>query len=76
MNTHVLQNIRVPYYDLRNPTHHQLSVLSQHAHEATAGGDTAQVQTIETEIDRLAVQLWGLTDAELRDIQANLEELQ
>jgi hypothetical protein len=33
------------------------------------------VREIEAEVDRLAAALWGLTDAELREIQESLEEL-
>jgi len=33
------------------------------------------VREIEGEIDRLAAGLWGLTEAELAEIQRNLEEL-
>ena len=33
------------------------------------------MQVIEDEIDRLAAQLWGLTDEELRAIQTSLVEL-
>jgi hypothetical protein len=76
MNTHVLQNVRITYYEPKNKTHDKLAVLSQQAHEAMTIGDIAQVQAIESEIDRLAAQLWSLTDAELQDIQASLEELQ
>lgn len=38
-------------------------------------GHRARVQAIEAEIDRLAAQLWGLTDDELREIQESLAEL-
>jgi hypothetical protein len=72
---HVLENIRIPHYDPTNPTHCQLAALSQQAHQATAAGDAARVREIEAEIDRLAAQLWGLTEAELREIQESLEEL-
>ena len=34
-----------------------------------------RVEEIEARIDRLAAQLWGLTDEELAEIQRNLEEL-
>ena len=71
----VLEKARIPRYDPTNPIHRQLAALSQQAHEATAAGDTARVREIETEIDRLAAQLWGLTEAELREIQESLEEL-
>ena len=30
---------------------------------------------IEAKVDRLAAQLWGVTDAELREIQESLVEL-
>jgi len=72
---HVLENIRIPHYDPTNPTHCQLAALSQQAHQATTAGDAARVREIEAEIDRLAAQLWGLTEAELREIQESLEEL-
>lgn len=75
ISTHVLRYIKVPRYDSLNPTHRQLASLSQQAHAATAAGDTARVQEIEAEIDQLAKQLWGLTDAELREIQESLAEL-
>jgi len=75
MDTHVLENVRVPRYEPANTTHRQLAVLSQQAHEATAVGEVARVREIEAEIDTLAAQLWGLTEAELREIQESLEEL-
>jgi hypothetical protein len=33
------------------------------------------VREIEAEVDRLAAKLWGLTDAELLEIQESLAEL-
>jgi len=62
-------------YDPDNFAHCQLAALSQQAHEATAAGDTARVREIEAEIDRLAAELWGLTEEELREIRESLEEL-
>jgi hypothetical protein len=73
------------FCNLRDPpsTQCQLAALSQQAHAATAAGDpsaaprasTARVREIEAEIDRLAAELWGLTEAEVREIQESLEEL-
>ena len=37
--------------------------------------DAARVREIEVEIDGLTAELWGLTEAELREIQESLEEL-
>lgn len=75
MNTHILENVRVPAYDPADPTHRALAALSQEAHTATAAGDTARVAAIEAEIDGLAARLWGLSAEELRDIQESLAEL-
>ena len=74
-STHVFDYVRVPRFDPASPTHLALSSLSQQAHAATATGDAARVWAIEAEIDRLAAQLWGLTEAELREIQESLAEL-
>ncbi len=74
MDTHILENVRISRYDPANPTHRQLAALSQEAHEATAAGDVARVREIEAEIDRLAAQLWGLTEAELQELRESLEE--
>jgi len=38
-------------------------------------GDPVRMREIEAEVDRLAARLWGLTDAELREIQESLAEL-
>lgn len=71
----ILENVRVPRFDPADPSHPTLSDLSQHAHAATAAGDAARVREIEAEIDRQAAKLWGLTDAELKEIQESLAEL-
>jgi hypothetical protein len=44
-------------------------------HTATAVEDAARVREIEAEIDRLAAELWGLSEQELEEIQRSLEEL-
>lgn len=75
MDTHILENVRVPKYDNTDQIHLQLANYSQQAHAATTAGDTARVEEIEAEIDQLSKQLWGLTSAELREIQESLAEL-
>ena len=72
---HVLENLFVARYEAANPTHRQLAVLSQEAHEATADGDAARVREIEAEIDGFAAELWELSEQELEEIQRSLEEL-
>ncbi|MDR7523661.1 MAG: hypothetical protein QN168_14505 [Armatimonadota bacterium] len=45
------------------------------AHEDVGREDAAVLRRIETEIDRQAARLWGLTDQELAEIQRSLKEL-
>ena len=71
----ILENVRVPRYDPINLNHCQLAALSQKAHAAKSAGDIASVREIEVEIDRLAAQLWGLTNEELGEIQQSLKEI-
>lgn len=74
MDTHILENVNIPKYSPRNNIHLHLAHLSEAAHQAAAGGNEAEVQRIEAEIDRYAAQLWGLTEQELADIKQSLEE--
>ncbi len=78
----VLEKARIPLYDPANPTHRQLTALSREAHAlapaAYAGDAVAQTELrrVEAAVDEAAAALWGLTEAELRDIRRNLAELQ
>jgi SAM-dependent methyltransferase len=78
---HILENIWIPHFDVTKTLCTTLSQLSQRAHElapmAYAGDKDArdELKQVEAEIDRAAAQLWGLTDEELREIQASLREL-
>jgi SAM-dependent methyltransferase len=71
----VLEHIRIPRFDPKNPVHCRLAELSMQAHEAAKIGDEMRLREIEAEIDRWAAKLWNLTDDELRDIQQSLAEL-
>lgn len=71
----ILENIRVPCYEPDDATHRALAALSQRTHEAAAQGNEDAVRAIEAEIDALAAKVWGLSEAELREIQESLEEL-
>ncbi|MFA0748060.1 Eco57I restriction-modification methylase domain-containing protein, partial [Fervidibacter sp.] len=72
---HILEHIRIPRFDPKNPVHCRLAELSMQAHEAAKIGDEMRLREIEAEIDRWAAKLWNLTDDELRDIQQSLAEL-
>jgi hypothetical protein len=71
----VLEHIRIPRFDPKNPVHCRLAELSMQAHEAARIGDEMRLREIEAEIDRWAAKLWNLSDDELRDIQQSLAEL-
>jgi SAM-dependent methyltransferase len=72
---HILEHIRIPRYDPSDPVHRRLAELSAQAHEAVGAPSRAPLQEIEAEIDRQAARLWGLSEAELREIQQSLQEL-
>ena len=72
---HILEHIRIPRFDPKNPVHLRLAELSKQAHEAARIGDEMRLREIEAEIDLWAAKLWDLTDDELRDIQQSLAEL-
>ncbi|MFA0742102.1 MAG: hypothetical protein DFNUSKGM_002222, partial [Candidatus Fervidibacter sacchari] len=72
---HILEHIRIPRFDPKNPVHVRLAELSEQAHKVAKIGDEKQLQKVETEIDLWAAKLWGLSDEELREIQESLSEL-
>jgi SAM-dependent methyltransferase len=72
-STHILENIKVPKYDPTDEIHQSLARLSKQCHEKVAGG--IDVADLESQIDELAAELWGLSTEELTEIKASLEEM-
>jgi len=72
---HILEHIRIPRFDRKNPVHLRLADLSKQAHDAAKVGDDMRLREIEADIDRQAAKLWDLSDDELREIQQSLREL-
>jgi hypothetical protein len=72
----VLEHVHIPRYDSKKTVHRRLAELSEKAHQAAKRDDTEELKKIEAEIDEQAAQLWGLNDAELREIQRSLQELE
>jgi len=72
---HVMQYIPLPEWDSSNKVHRDLSEAGRRAHHAARTDDLPEVAKVEEEVDRLAAQLWGLTNAELKDIQDSLQDL-
>lgn len=73
-STHVLDRIAIPKYDGGNQLHIHLAELSEAAHDATAHYKAQTVRRVEKEIDRLAAELWKITDDELAAIHIALQE--
>lgn len=78
---HVLTNVAVPVFVEEDEDFIELASFSRRAHELALvahDGDKsrkAELRRVEVEIDRAAAALWGLSDAELADVQASLREL-
>lgn len=51
------------------------AAIRQQAHEAADADRQHQVRDIEAQIEELAPWAWGLTEAELSEIQQSLAEL-
>jgi len=80
----LLDHVYIPCYDPNNAVHRRLAELSMQAHQLMGGAPSqsgglqvmqpgiAQLEAIEAAIDRLAAQIWGLTEQELAAIQQSL----
>lgn len=71
---HILEHVGIPRMDRGNATHVKLSRLSLEAHAACLDGEIDRVESIQQEIDLLSASLWGLTDKEVFDVRASLQE--
>lgn len=69
----VLERVHIPEFSEENRVHLKLAELSEGAHKAASAGDRDTVKRIESEIDRWAAKLWGLSEDELAEIQKSLE---
>ncbi len=75
MNPHILNNLSIPIFDADNRIHLSLANLSKQAHSLAQQGNDDRLLAIEDKIDQLAAQVWGITEAELKEIQESLAEL-
>jgi hypothetical protein len=64
-DTHFTKNLHVPPYSRSSRVHGLLATLSQEAHTVTAGGPGRAIGEIESDVDELAAELWGITAKEL-----------
>jgi len=73
----VVEFVPIPRYNSQDSLHQSLVLLSQRSHQLAAQGKEGEeeLRRVEEEIDRQAAELWGLTEEELKDIQASLKEI-
>ncbi|GFP43434.1 hypothetical protein HKBW3C_02564, partial [Candidatus Hakubella thermalkaliphila] len=69
--------VSIPKADFSISEHCDLARLSKHAHTAMADSKTKEsLLHLESAIDQVAADLWGISDKELAAIQQSLKELQ
>lgn len=72
-STHILSNVKVKKFDINNKLHLELAHTSKKCHDKVTNG--IDVSDLETQIDELSAELWGLTKDELKEIQESLREM-
>jgi hypothetical protein len=72
---YILENIRIPKFDITNSLYVALSKLSFEAHKAAEIGDEARLKGIEEEIDGVSIKIWQIEDSEVKEIKQSLEEI-
>ena len=73
-STHVLRNVAVPRFKESDGDHTRLAKLSRRCHDMAERKDEGALTEVEAEIDEMAAQIWGITDAELKAIQGTLDK--
>jgi hypothetical protein len=69
----IIDRIRIPSYDNRNPIHRKLAELSKKAHELAIKGAGDELTKVEFEIDNFVSQLYRLTDEEFKEIRKSVK---
>jgi len=72
---HVLEHLYVPRYVKTDDIHLKLAKLSKTAHEIVSR-NKEKLATVEEEIDKLVAQLYGISEAELKEIKKCLAMLE
>ncbi len=74
INTHVLNNIAIPKFNLKDKTHMELVRLSEEAHRQQAQADAVGIAETEAKIDLAVSALWKLGVEEVMEIKRSLED--
>ncbi len=76
-NTHIYKRVAIPMYNPKDGIHRALAQASRETHKlAMSGDDPARLAEIESEIDHLAGKMWGMSEAELKEVQVSLRDLE
>ena len=71
---HIMKNIAIPQFKKSNGTYTRLVELSRQRHAVATQNDVDKLAELEAEIDEVAAQIWGITDAELKAIRKALPD--
>jgi N-6 DNA Methylase len=72
---HILENIRVPRFDSEKPCCTKLAKLAERAKKAVADDDGAELERVSALINQTVLEIWGLTQADLKEIEAGYSEI-
>jgi hypothetical protein len=72
---HILTSIAIPAFDKNNPLHVEIAKASRRAHAAACNRRSKDVAEAECTIDELATRAWGMSSADLKDIQVSLADI-
>jgi len=68
----ILEQIKIPKFDVKNEVHVRLAELSKEAHEIAIKGDEKALAKIEKEIDELVAELYDLSSKELQSLKERI----
>ena len=71
---HIMKHIAVPRFKKSDGDHTRLAKLLRRCHDMAERKDEGALTEVEAEIDEMAAQIWGITDAELKAIQEALDK--
>ena len=74
-STHVLNNVAIPRFSETNLSHTRIADLSNQCHAAKRENRQNEMASLEAEIDKVAAEMWGINDAELKAIQMALADV-
>ncbi|MFQ5801436.1 MAG: N-6 DNA methylase [Candidatus Methylomirabilales bacterium] len=72
---HILENIRVPKFESKRPYCGKLAKVAERAKKAAATSDQAELKKVSAQINETVLEMWGLTQADLKEIEAGYAEI-